>query len=121
MRNPYRETWHPSSSFAWVMSFVAAAVIVSNGADARAQTSQLWGKSGEKWSSESRLPDFSFEGYRRGEEPYRIPAERISVASFAREATVGPARQLPSSRPLQPANLYQAMLGKRLERGDAVK
>ena len=28
---------------------------------------------------QSRLPDFSQAGYRRGEEPYRIPAEKISV------------------------------------------
>jgi hypothetical protein len=29
--------------------------------------SQLWGKSGEKWSVQGRLPDFSFAGYRSGE------------------------------------------------------
>ena len=46
------------------------------------QTSQLWGRNGEAWSRDSRLPDFSFAGYRRGEEPYRIPAESISVKSF---------------------------------------
>ncbi|MEM7396570.1 MAG: glycosyl hydrolase family 28-related protein, partial [Verrucomicrobiota bacterium] len=30
-------------------------------------TSDLWGKDGERWSTESRLPDFSFAGYRCGE------------------------------------------------------
>ena len=29
--------------------------------------SQLWGKSGELWSPASRLPDFSYAGYRAGE------------------------------------------------------
>ncbi len=31
--------------------------------------SALWGKSGENWSSQSRLPDFSQAGYHNGEEP----------------------------------------------------
>ena len=47
-----------------------------------AEVSQLWGNTGEKWTPASRLPDFSFAGYRRGEEPYRIPASSISVADF---------------------------------------
>ncbi len=29
--------------------------------------SQLWGVAGEKWTPHSRLPDFSFAGYRQGE------------------------------------------------------
>ena len=48
----------------------------------RADVSQLWGTAGEQWTPASRLPDFSFAGYRRGEEPFRIPAESISVADF---------------------------------------
>lgn len=44
--------------------------------------SLLWGREGERWSASGRLPDFSFAGYRRGEEPYRIPAEHVSVANF---------------------------------------
>ncbi len=47
-----------------------------------AQFSLLWGKAGELWSPQSRLPDFSFAGYRRGEELYRIPKETISVRDF---------------------------------------
>lgn len=31
--------------------------------------SELWGKQGENWSPESRLPDFSFAGYHSGEDP----------------------------------------------------
>ena len=48
----------------------------------RTQVSQLWGAAGEKWSPTSRLPDFSFAGYRRGEEPFRIPKEAINVTAF---------------------------------------
>ncbi len=47
-----------------------------------AEVSQLWGVAGEKWTPESRLPDFSFAGYRRGEEAFRIPPSSISVADF---------------------------------------
>ena len=49
---------------------------------AKAETSELWGAAGEKWTPESRLPDFSFAGYRRGEEPFRIPKAQVSVATF---------------------------------------
>src|SRR5688572_17926686 len=31
--------------------------------------SKLWGKNDDTWSPVSRLPDFSFAGYRRGEHP----------------------------------------------------
>ncbi len=31
--------------------------------------SLLWGENGERWTPESRLPDFSFAGYHRGETP----------------------------------------------------
>lgn len=31
--------------------------------------SELWGKDGEKWTPESRLPDFSYAGYHFGEAP----------------------------------------------------
>jgi hypothetical protein len=46
------------------------------------QFSRLWGRDGELWSPRSRLPDFSLAGYRRGEAPYRVPRERISVRDF---------------------------------------
>lgn len=54
-------------------------VLLSLTASAADQNSELWGAAGEKWTPESRLPDFSQAGYRRGEEPYRIPKESISV------------------------------------------
>lgn len=39
--------------------------------------SELWGKTGEKWSPQSRLPDFSHAGYHRGEAP--IPQVQITA------------------------------------------
>ena len=60
--------------FCWPLSGAANA--------AKAETSDLWGAAGEKWTPESRLPDFSLAGYRRGEEPFRIPKAQVSVAAF---------------------------------------
>ena len=44
--------------------------------------SALWGRDGELWSADSRLPDFSYAGYHRGEKP--LPALRpdCSVKDF---------------------------------------
>ena len=43
--------------------------IVSLPLRALAETSELWGKDGEKWSPTSRLPDYSYAGYHCGEKP----------------------------------------------------
>lgn len=51
-------------------------------ASSHQQVSQLWGHKGEAWSTDSRLPDFSLAGYRRGEEPYRIPNARVSIQAY---------------------------------------
>lgn len=59
-----------------------SALIFISALHAAAAVSELWGTNGERWSPASRLPDFSFAGYRRGEEPYHIPAEKISVTAF---------------------------------------
>ncbi len=73
---------------------VLAAVLLTglmpavSGAD---QTSDLWGTAGGKWTPESRLPDFSQAGYRRGEEPYRLPTKTVSVKDFG--AAGGAAKQ----------------------------
>lgn len=49
---------------------------------AAANYSELWGKAGEKWSERSRLPDFSFAGYHRGEKsPPNVPQGR-SIKDF---------------------------------------
>jgi len=42
------------------------AALLSVGAHAQS-TSKLWGPDGSKWTPQSRLPDFSFAGYRCGE------------------------------------------------------
>lgn len=47
-----------------------------------AEYSQLWGRSGEKWSPESRLPDFSYAGYHCGEKELPKVARGVSVKDF---------------------------------------
>lgn len=44
--------------------------------------SQLWGERGELWSAESRLPDFSYAGYGRGERPLPAVEPQVSVKDF---------------------------------------
>lgn len=44
--------------------------------------SRLWGRASEKWDPRSRLPDFSFAGYHRGEKPLPQRAPEIDVRSF---------------------------------------
>ena len=44
--------------------------------------SELWGKNGEKWSADSRLPDFSFAGYHFGEDPLPKPKVAANVKDF---------------------------------------
>jgi pectate lyase-like protein len=47
-----------------------------------AQTSLLWGSSGERWSAESRLTDFSYAGYHRSEKPLPVLQPKVSVKEF---------------------------------------
>lgn len=51
-------------------------------ADAAPGTSALWGQAGERWTDQSRLPDFSFAGYRCGETPIPQIAVTTSVMDF---------------------------------------
>jgi len=44
--------------------------------------SKLWGRNGELWSPISRLPDFSYAGYSRGEHPLRELKADVSVKQF---------------------------------------
>jgi len=46
------------------------------------QTSELWGRAGERWSPRSRLPDFSFAGYHFGDDPIPDVPVRASVTDF---------------------------------------
>ena len=45
------------------------AVLLAAGLAPAADVSSLWGSKGEAWKEDSRLPDFSFAGYRLGEAP----------------------------------------------------
>jgi len=45
-------------------------------------TSLLWGQSGELWTSYSRLPDFSFAGYRSGAIPIPDVPVKVNVKNF---------------------------------------
>ena len=44
--------------------------------------SDLWGKSGDKWHPKSRLPDFSYSGYHRGESAISTVPIVASVIDF---------------------------------------
>jgi len=44
--------------------------------------SELWGKNGEQWTPDGRLPDFSFAGYRFGEVPIPKIAAVANVQRF---------------------------------------
>lgn len=46
---------------------VLVAVLAGCAMAAHADHSRLWGKEGEAWFAESRIPDFSFAGYRAGQ------------------------------------------------------
>ncbi len=44
--------------------------------------SELWGKDGQKWSPQSRLPDFSFAGYRNAAQPIPVVPAVAQAADF---------------------------------------
>ncbi len=46
------------------------------------QVSVLWGRNGETWTPQSRLPDFSFAGYHFGEDPLPRPDVVSNVRNF---------------------------------------
>jgi len=47
-----------------------------------AETSALWGRSGERWKPDGRMPDFSYAGYHRGELPLPVRKPDVSVKDF---------------------------------------
>ena len=51
-------------------------------ATAQEQYSALWGRDGESWSPQSRLPDFSYAGYHRGESPLPALKAAADVKAF---------------------------------------
>lgn len=64
---------------ALVFTLVQPAVVA---ATSPAQTSGLWGNDGERWNPRSRLPDFSFAGYQRGERQLINVPPGVSVRDF---------------------------------------
>ncbi|MDP6524691.1 MAG: glycosyl hydrolase family 28-related protein [Kiritimatiellia bacterium] len=71
---------HLYRSLVVVQAIVVAAVF---GCSALGQEhSELWGKNGEVWTPQSRLPDFSFAGYHFGEDPLPRPEAVTDVRSF---------------------------------------
>ncbi len=57
-------------------------VLASVALSAEPVNSQLWGENGEKWTPESRLPDFSFAGYHCGESGIPTPSVVVNVRDF---------------------------------------
>lgn len=62
-----------------VTLMVVAGVVTPAGAQLH---SALWGADGERWTPESRLPDFSFAGYHSGEDPLPAVPEKLNVVDF---------------------------------------
>lgn len=58
-----------------ILCVVAAACTSSLRGEKAAEHSQLWGREGELWRPDGRLPDFSYAGYGRGEAP--VPAVEV--------------------------------------------
>lgn len=65
---------------AWAFLWCFFVVAVASAADP--VHSDLWGSHGEKWSIDSRLPDFSYAGYQRGEKPLPTLIPSCSVKDF---------------------------------------
>lgn len=61
---------------------IASVLFVSVSLSHADSVSKLWGENGELWSAESRLPDFSFAGYRHGEREIPSPAVTHNVKDF---------------------------------------
>jgi len=57
-------------------------LLLALAATTAAQTSDLWGVSGERWNPRSRLPDFSYAGYHSGEAPLPRVGPGVSVKDF---------------------------------------
>jgi len=51
-------------------------------AAAVAGVSELWGRTGELWRADGRLPDFSHAGYHCGDDPIPKPSVATSVRLF---------------------------------------
>ena len=63
----------------WLM---CVALLLAAGVARAADYSALWGRNGELWTPQSRLPDFSWAGYHCGEQPPPVLPPGVSVKTF---------------------------------------
>ena len=63
-------------------NLIATAFLLFHLTLSAATTSALWGEHGEKWTPQSRLPDFSHAGYHNGEVPLPAIAIATTVKKF---------------------------------------
>lgn len=75
LRDPILSSW-PGRAAAWMAShgFLPP--------PAPRRHSRLWGRDGELWTAGGRLPDFSFAGYHRGDDPIPTPPVTHNVRQF---------------------------------------
>ena len=67
----------------WVVgSSLSALVGLALGACGGGGQSELWGRQGERWDPQGRLPDFSYAGYHQGEDPIPDVPVAASVKDF---------------------------------------
>ena len=71
---------HDASKLPLVALAMFSSVLLSSGV--AAEYSSLWGRQGEPWTAQSRLPDFSYAGYHSGEQPLPTAAPGVSVKQF---------------------------------------
>jgi hypothetical protein len=64
------------------MKFISLLLLLAIASMGQAQTSDLWGVSGERWNPHSRLPDFSYAGYHSGEALLPQIPPGVSVKNF---------------------------------------
>ena len=65
-----------------VIPLLVAGLLLGAAVGFAAEHSALWGERGEKWNPRSRLPDFSFAGYHRGEQALPNVPPGVSVKDF---------------------------------------
>jgi hypothetical protein len=65
-----------------VLALLALVALLAPSSRAEAQSSELWGRAGERWDPEGRLPDYSFAGYHAGRDPIPHPREVVHVRDF---------------------------------------
>ena len=70
------------TSLSPIIPLLVAGLLLGAAIGSAAEHSVLWGERGEKWNPRSRLPDFSFAGYHRGEQALPNVPPGVSVKDF---------------------------------------